>query len=123
MGNSYRSQSAPLPKMKEASEIARSLEHFRLEMLLRLTCCFRSLLPLVLTVRKHRRVFAVGAGIAYWECLHIPLAETLAGLCVAGGEAVIGHFQRDWKVERRFWTKVLPRHGLQAVVVWEGELG
>mmetsp|Transcript_120734 Transcript_120734/g.341430 ORF Transcript_120734/g.341430 Transcript_120734/m.341430 type:complete len:292 (+) Transcript_120734:70-945(+) len=68
-------------------------------------------------------VVALGTGIAYWECLHAPLAETLERLCAKGGEAIIGHFKRDWKVERRLWTKVLPLRGLRAEVLWEGEVG
>lgn len=69
-----------------------------------------------------REVVCVGSGISYWECVYTPLAETLARVCSAGGRALLGYFKRDWKVERGFWTKVLPRHGLQAEVLWEGEI-
>lgn len=69
-----------------------------------------------------RRIIALGAGIAYWECLHAPLAETLERLCAAGGEAIIGYFRRDWKEERRLWTKVLQQRGLKVEVLWEGEV-
>lgn len=69
-----------------------------------------------------RRVVALGAGIAYWECLHAPLAETLERLCAVGGEAIIGYFRRDWKEERRLWTKVLQQRGLKVEVLWEGEV-
>lgn len=69
-----------------------------------------------------RRVIALGAGIAYWECLHAPLAETLERLCAAGGEGIIGFFRRDWKEERRLWTKVLQQRGLKVEVLWEGEV-
>lgn len=73
-------------------------------------------------VAPRRRVVALGAGIAYWECLHAPLAETLERLCAAGGEAIIGYFRRDWKEERRLWTKVLQQRGLKVEVLWEGEV-
>lgn len=65
-------------------------------------------------------VVVLGAGIFYWECVYTPLAETLKHLCDAGGYALLGYFRRDWKVERRFWTKLLPRLGLTADVLWEG---
>eukprot|EP00811_Abedinium_folium_P009493 NODE_18775_length_877_cov_3.458667.p1 GENE.NODE_18775_length_877_cov_3.458667~~NODE_18775_length_877_cov_3.458667.p1 ORF type:complete len:284 (+),score=121.07 NODE_18775_length_877_cov_3.458667:65-853(+) len=66
-------------------------------------------------------VVAVGAGIFYWECVYTPLAETLEHLCCrAGGQALLGYFRRDWKVERRFWTKLLPQRGLEVEILWEG---
>jgi len=71
-------------------------------------------------IDSHPAIVAVGAGIFYWECVYAPLAETLERLCSAGGSAVLGYFRRDWKVERRFWTKLLPQHGLQVEVLWEG---
>ncbi|CAE8634969.1 unnamed protein product [Polarella glacialis] len=68
-------------------------------------------------------VVAIGAGICYWEVVYKPLAETLAQLCSKGrGYAILGYFRRDWKVEKRFWTKVLQQQGLQAEVLWEGEV-
>lgn len=72
--------------------------------------------------RLPRSLVALGAGIFYWECVFQPLADTLAQLCRVGGTAVLGYFRRDWKVERRFWTKLLPQLGLRVDVLWEGEV-
>lgn len=70
-----------------------------------------------------RPAVAVGAGIFYWECVYAPLAETLRQLCCDfGGQAILGYFRRDWKVERRLWTKLLPQQGLEVEVLWEGEV-
>eukprot|EP00445_Apocalathium_hangoei_P071137 CAMPEP_0204142262 /NCGR_PEP_ID=MMETSP0361-20130328/19896_1 /ASSEMBLY_ACC=CAM_ASM_000343 /TAXON_ID=268821 /ORGANISM="Scrippsiella Hangoei, Strain SHTV-5" /LENGTH=314 /DNA_ID=CAMNT_0051096083 /DNA_START=1 /DNA_END=941 /DNA_ORIENTATION=- len=65
-------------------------------------------------------LLAIGAGIFYWECVFVPLAKTLEDICSAGGRALLGYFRRDWKVERRLWTKLLPQHGLNVEVLWEG---
>lgn len=64
-------------------------------------------------------IIAVGAAVTYWECVYSPLGVTLQQLCAAGGEAILGYFMRDWKVEKRFWTKILPKLGLQVDTLWE----
>eukprot|EP00746_Dinoflagellata_sp_MGD_P013523 gnl/MRDRNA2_/MRDRNA2_129263_c0_seq1.p1 gnl/MRDRNA2_/MRDRNA2_129263_c0~~gnl/MRDRNA2_/MRDRNA2_129263_c0_seq1.p1 ORF type:complete len:294 (-),score=78.36 gnl/MRDRNA2_/MRDRNA2_129263_c0_seq1:23-883(-) len=64
-------------------------------------------------------IIAVGAAVTYWECVYSPLGVTLQQLCAAGGQAILGYFMRDWKVEKRFWTKILPKLGLQVDTLWE----
>lgn len=81
-------------------------------------------LDAVLAEFEQRPVVALGAGIFYWECVYEPLLDSLVQLCHGAhqGTALLGYFRRDWKVERRLWTKLMPQRGLAAEVLWEGEV-
>jgi len=62
----------------------------------------------------------------YWDCLYVPLASTLRHLLLAarecGGKGTVlcAHERRQWKTEKRFFTKRLRQHGLTATAVYEG---
>lgn len=62
----------------------------------------------------------VGSELIYWESLFEPIAETLARLIIDHrAVAYIGYRTRVWKTEKRFFTKILQKHGLSFEVVGE----
>ena len=65
------------------------------------------------------KLLVVASDVVYWESLAIPLADTLRQLCTRPGGAVayIAQRKRDWRTERRFFTRTLRQCGLRAEVV------
>ncbi len=62
-------------------------------------------------------LLVVASDCVYWESLAAPLADTLSLLCARGAVAYIAQRKRDWRTERRFFTRLLRQRGLQAEVV------
>ena len=73
-----------------------------------------------------KRLVVLLSDCTYWDCLYVPLASTLKRLLLAarecGGKGTVlcAHERRQWKTEKRFFTKRLRQHGLTAAVVHEG---
>ena len=65
------------------------------------------------------RLLVVASDVVYWESLAAPLADSIRMLCTRPGGAVvyISHRKRDWRTERRFFTRLLRQRGLLAEVV------
>jgi predicted nicotinamide N-methyase len=62
-------------------------------------------------------LLVVASDCVYWESLAAPLADTLHRLCARGAVAYIAQRKRDWRTERRFFTRLLRQRGLRAEVV------
>ena len=66
------------------------------------------------------KLVIVGSELIYWESLFEPIAETLKGFIIDyNAVAYIGYRTRVWKTEKRFFTKILHKHGLDCQVVGE----
>jgi hypothetical protein len=65
------------------------------------------------------QLLIVASDVVYWESLAAPLADTLQMLCSKPGGAVayLSQRKRDWRTERRFFTRLLRQRGLVAEVV------
>jgi hypothetical protein len=60
----------------------------------------------------------VGSELIYWESLFEPIAQTLQRFVYLHNAVVyIGYRIRVWKTEKRFFSKVLQKHGLDCEVV------
>lgn len=72
-----------------------------------------------------KRVIIVLSDCTYWDSLFVPLASTierlLLGIKDSGGQGIVlcAHERRQWKIEKRFFTKRLRQHHLDANVVAE----
>ena len=69
---------------------------------------------------RARRPIVVGSDLVYFESLFAPLAECIADLCSNHNAIVyLAYKKRIWRNEKRFFSKILPQHGLQATPVFE----
>jgi predicted nicotinamide N-methyase len=66
------------------------------------------------------KLVILASDIIYWESLFIPIAETLHRFIHQHrATAYIGYRKRDWKTEKRFFTKILAQYKLKCDVVYE----
>jgi hypothetical protein len=72
-----------------------------------------------------KRVVIVLTDCTYWDTLFVPLSRTIQQILQAvrdeGGQgvALCGYERRRWKIEKRFFTKRLRQHNLEADVIHE----
>lgn len=68
--------------------------------------------------REGSQLVVLGSELIYWESLFEPIAQTLARFIHSHkAVAYIGYRIRVWKTEKRFFTKILQKHGLDCEVV------
>jgi len=74
------------------------------------------------SVDRKGKLVILASDIIYWESLFVPIAETLDSFINKhnASAAYIGYRKRDWKIEKRFFTKILSQHNLECLVVFEG---
>jgi len=69
---------------------------------------------------RGRRPIVVGSDLVYFDSLIVPLAECIADLCTNHNAIVyLAYKKRIWRNEKRFFSKILPQHGLLATPVFE----
>ncbi|EER06674.1 conserved hypothetical protein [Perkinsus marinus ATCC 50983] len=67
-----------------------------------------------------RELWVCGSGLVYFDSLMAPLADTFQQLLNARPKAVayIGQIKRNWKVEKRFFTKLCRQRGLDCDLLY-----
>jgi hypothetical protein len=72
-----------------------------------------------------KRVVILLTDCTYWDSLFVPLASTIQRILErvraegGNGVALCGHERRQWKTEKRFFTKRLRQHKLEAETIHE----
>ena len=61
----------------------------------------------------------VAADVVYWTDLQAPLAATLKALCVDHGAVALIAYRHRWKANNKFFTRMLPKHGMDVTLVKE----
>mmetsp|Transcript_6120 Transcript_6120/g.6931 ORF Transcript_6120/g.6931 Transcript_6120/m.6931 type:complete len:139 (-) Transcript_6120:53-469(-) len=69
---------------------------------------------------EDRELWVCGSGLVYFDSLMAPLADTFQQLLNARPKAVayIGQIKRNWKVEKRFFTKLCRQRGLDCELLY-----
>ena len=73
----------------------------------------------LVSIASSSKLVVLASDVIYWESLFVPIAETLQKLFARkpDGVAYIGYGKRDWKSEKRFFTKILKQHDLACETV------
>ena len=74
----------------------------------------------IISGSEHKRLVVVGSDLVYFESLFVPLAACMADLCLNHNATIfLAYKKRIWRNEKRFFSKILPQHGLEAVPIFE----
>jgi len=111
-----------LPEEVEALERSRQSNHEKVKNRIRVIPLRFGINEDIDTVAKlgdeKTRLVVVGSELIYWESLFEPIAATLARFVLKhNAVAYIGYRIRVWKTEKRFFTKLLQKHGLDCEIV------
>lgn len=74
----------------------------------------------VVASSSEKRLVVVGSDLVYFESLFVPLAECMSDLCNNHNATIyLAYKKRIWRNEKRFFSKILPQHGLEATPIFE----